>query len=71
MADLEALACKRAILFATEIGLQDVVFEGDSEVIFKLLTADQPCMSAFGHIIEESRFLAARLKMVSFTHTKH
>ena len=71
MADLEALACKRAILFATEIRLQDVVFECDSEVIFKLLTADQPCMSAFGHIIEESRFLAARLKMVSFTHTKH
>nr|XP_023922049.1 uncharacterized protein LOC112033506 [Quercus suber]POE98459.1 hypothetical protein CFP56_14859 [Quercus suber] len=70
VANLEALACRRAILFITKIGLYDVVFESDSDVILKLLTADQPCMSAFGHIIKESRSLAARLMMVSFTHTK-
>nr|XP_023887877.1 uncharacterized protein LOC112000001 [Quercus suber] len=70
MVALEALACRRSILFAIELGLQDVVFEGDSEVIFKLLTAEQPCMSAFGHIIEDSRSLAARLRLASFTHTK-
>ena len=64
VAALEALACRRAILFAIKIGLQDVVFEGDSEVIFKLLTANQPC------IIEELRSLVARLRMASFTHTK-
>ena len=28
--ELEALACRRAVLFAVELGLQDVVFEGDS-----------------------------------------
>ncbi|KAK9986753.1 hypothetical protein SO802_031704 [Lithocarpus litseifolius] len=71
VADLEALACRRAILFATEIGLQDVVFKGDSEVIFKFLINCRPALlTAFGHIIEESRSLAARLRMVSFTHTK-
>ena len=70
VAALEALACKRSILFAIELGLQEVVFEGDSEVIFKLLTAEQPCMSTFGHIIEDSRSLAARLRLATFTHTK-
>ena len=70
VAALEALACKRSILFAIELGLQEVVFEGDSEVIFKLLTAEQPCMSTFGHIIEDSRCLAARLRLATFTHTK-
>lgn len=70
VAALEALAYRRAILFAIEIGLQEVVFEGNSEVIFKLLTVEQPCMSTFGHIIEDSRSLAARLRMASFTHTK-
>ena len=70
VAALEALACRRSILFAIELGLQEVVFEGDSEVIFKLLTAEQPCMSAFGHIIEDSRSLAARLRLATFTHTK-
>ena len=47
-----------------------MVFEGDLEVIFKLLTAEQPCMSAFGHIIEDSHSLAARLRLATFTHTK-
>ena len=70
MAALEALACRRSIVFAIELGLQDVVFEGDSEVIFKLLTAEQPCMSAFGHIIEESRSLATTFRSATFTHTK-
>ena len=31
MEELEALACRRAFSFAIEIGLQDVVFEGDSK----------------------------------------
>ena len=70
VATLEALACRRSIVFAIELGLQDVVFEGDSEVIFKLLTAKQPCMSAFGHIIEESRSLASTFRSATFTHTK-
>lgn len=66
--DLEAMACRRAISFAIEIGLQDVVFEGDSKVIFKQLTADQPCMAAFGHIIKYSRSLSTRLRK-AFSHT--
>ena len=34
VATMEALACRRAVLFAKEIGLLDVIFEGDfAEVI--------------------------------------
>ena len=62
VADLEALACRRAILFTLELGLQDVVFEGDSEVIINHLKAGQPCLTSFGHIIEEARSLSARLR---------
>ena len=62
VADLEALACRRAILFALELGLQDVVFEGDSEVIINHLKAGQPCLTSFGHIIKEARNLSARLR---------
>lgn len=40
MEDVEAMACWQAMHFALEIGIQDVVFEGDSEVIFKHLTSD-------------------------------
>lgn len=40
MEDVEAMACWQAMHFALEIGIQDVVFEGDSQVIFKHLTSD-------------------------------
>ena len=40
VANSEALACRRAILFALELGLQDVVLEGDSKVIINHLKAD-------------------------------
>ena len=35
--DVEALACRRGIIFAIELGLQEVVVEGDSEVLIKKL----------------------------------
>ena len=31
--DVEALACRRAISFALEIGLQEVMFKGDSDIV--------------------------------------
>lgn len=36
--DVETMAGRRAVTFASEIELQDVVFEGDCEVVFKHLT---------------------------------
>ena len=38
MEDVEAMAWRRAVTLAGELGLQDVVFEGDYEVVFKHLT---------------------------------
>ena len=35
VATVEALACRRAMFFAKELGLFDCVFEGDAEVIVK------------------------------------
>ena len=64
MEDVEALACRKAISFSIELGLQDVVFEGDSEVIYKHHVLDSTCMTAFGHIIEDSRRLSTSLRSV-------
>ena len=43
--DLEALACRKSITLALEIRLQDVIFEGDSEVVFKHITTDSTILS--------------------------
>ena len=68
--DFEALACRRTIPFTIKIGLQDVVFEGDFEVIYKHLISDSPCLAAFGHIIEDLRLLTSNLRNASFSHVK-
>ena len=36
--ELEALACCRAMQFAMELGLQDVVFEGDSLQVIQAIS---------------------------------
>lgn len=70
MDELEALACKRAVAFALEIGLREVAFGGDSEVVFKQLNAEPPCLASYGHLIEESQILAPNLSFASFSHVK-
>ena len=68
--DVEALAGRRAISFAKEIGLQEVIFEGDAEIIINSLTTDGECMASFGHLIEDSTQLAASLRAFAFSHVK-
>ena len=70
MEDVEALVGRRSIAFAKEIGLQEVIFEGDAEIIITSLFTDGECMSPFGHLIEDSRQLAASLKAFTFSHVK-
>ena len=36
--ELEALACRRAVQFAMELGLQDVIFEGDSLQVIQAIS---------------------------------
>ena len=55
--ELEALACCRAVLFAVELGLQDVVFEGDSLQVIQALNLDSTdhltyIMATFSRISE-------------------
>nr|POE83782.1 hypothetical protein CFP56_06104 [Quercus suber] len=68
--DVEALACRKAISFALELGLANVVFEGDSETIIQALNEDSNCANTFGHIIEDIRALALNFVSFCFSHVK-
>ncbi|XP_030970458.1 uncharacterized protein LOC115990817 [Quercus lobata] len=68
--DVEALVCRRVISFALEIGLQEVMFEGDSDTVIRSLNVEPPCMAPFGHIIEDARSIASSLRYHSFSHVK-
>lgn len=60
--EVEAVACRRAIALASEIGLQDVVFKGDDEIIIKSLISNGICLAHFGHLA------ASSLRTVAFNH---
>ena len=46
-ADLEALACLRAVQFAVDLGLQRVIFEGDSTTIISAVSQGTSNLSSF------------------------
>ena len=68
--DVEAIAFRRAISFAMEIGVEEVVFEGDSETIIKALNSDSSCLSSFCHIVEDIRALVLNFALCVFSHVK-
>ena len=68
--EVEAIACRTSVRFALQLGLVDVVFEGDSETITAAINSGSSCFSSFGHILDEVRKLALNFVSVLFVHVK-
>lgn len=66
--EAEALACRRAIIFAMELGLQKAVFEGDSEILMKNMHSESSSLSRFGHLVDNSCAAASKLRSCFFSH---
>ena len=65
---VEALAARRATEFALEIGINQVVIEGDFEVVYKDLTNPGSSLALHGHLIFDVLQLANAFSLVHFTH---
>ena len=70
VAAMEALACRRAVLFAKEIGLRQVLFEGDSAMVIQALIQGDSASAEYGNIIDDIRTLAADFDFCHFIHVK-
>ena len=68
--EVEAIACKEAVRFALQLGLADMVFEGDSKCITNAINSGTPCYSSFGHILDDVKALALNFVSASFIHVK-
>ena len=64
------MAWRKSITFVIEFGLQEVIFEGDSEVVYKHLSAISSSLASFGHITGETRQLVSNFRFASFFHVK-
>ena len=66
----EALAASRVVVFARELSLFKVIFEGDCLGVIKAINTKEPCKSLFGHIVEEIWSFSSALMDCSFQHIK-
>ena len=65
---LEAMAARRAMIFMEELGLRRAIFEGDSELVVKVLIGDCPDQSSIGHIVKGCKSLMDFFQTCSFSH---
>ena len=68
VADMEALACRKAVEFAAEIGLQRVIFVGDSAMVINALNQGSAGLSTYGVVIEDIRCQAIVFQSSVFNH---
>ena len=66
--EMEALAAIWAIELVAEIGLDRIIFEGDSSIVIRGLTDQVPNFAPFSFLIKEANDLANWLNHVKFQH---
>ena len=65
---VEALAARRAILFAQEICLAHVVVEGDSLKVITAINNLKKNRTQWGHVIEDIKKSSSSFQVCSFCH---
>ena len=66
VAQVEVLTVRRAVEFALEIGIDQVIIEGDSELIYKDLIDPGPSLALHRHLICDVLHLASAFSLCSF-----
>ena len=67
---VEALAARRAAVFAVDLGITTAVLEGDSDIVYKDLSSTEPSLAPHGHIIQDVKLLASSFSCIFFSHTR-
>ena len=68
LADMESLACRRAVEFAVEIGLRRVIFEKDSAMVINAINQGIAGFSTYGNVIEDIHCQAVVFQSFVFNH---
>ena len=66
----KALAARRAVRFATELCVFQMIIEGDFSRVISALKGFGHCRTLFGHIIDESKRIGGTLRSCLFQHVR-
>lgn len=66
----EALTARRAVIFARELSLFNIIVEGDCLRVIQALKCSGPCPLLFGHIIDKTKRLGRVLRSCIFQHVR-
>ena len=67
--EIEALAANKALEFAQEMGLSDVVLEGDSSLMMAA-NSKYPSLASYGLLLQDTLSLSSVFSKLSYSHTK-
>ncbi|XP_023900964.1 uncharacterized protein LOC112012818 [Quercus suber] len=63
--EAEVLACRKALEFALDLGLLDLVVEGDNITVMRTMVSPRPNKSKLGHIYDDICKLASGFRSLS------
>ena len=66
VAEVEILACRRVVIFALELSLHEVVFEGDAVGVINAIKPETIEHSSFSHIIDNIYHSSSQLNWCDF-----
>ena len=68
--EVEAMACRRAVKFAYEVGIQDITFEGDSLTMIQAINYGGASEAPYRNLIDDITVFDSSLSIVEFKHVK-
>ena len=67
---IEALAARRAIHFAKEVGVADVEFEGDAKTVIHNLSSNDSIYTPYGLVLKDAKVMLQEIQRFSLSHTR-
>uniref|UniRef100_A0A2N9HKV4 CCHC-type domain-containing protein n=1 Tax=Fagus sylvatica TaxID=28930 RepID=A0A2N9HKV4_FAGSY len=67
---VEALALRRAMFLAIEMGFYSVIVEGDSEMLVRAVTSLGGSATVYGHVVEDVQYLTQQMTHCEFTYVQ-
>ena len=68
--EVKTLTALKALQFAADLSLNDVILEGDSEIVINALNEDSHSLSSFGLPIQDVKCFANLFHCIRFSHVR-